>query len=51
LWVLDLRGERLVVHRDPTTAGYANVVELKRGDSIAPLAFPNVTLSVDEILG
>jgi Uma2 family endonuclease len=51
LWVLDLRGDRLVVHRDPTPTGYANVTEFRRGDSVAPLAFPEATIPVDELLG
>jgi Uma2 family endonuclease len=50
LWVLDQRGDRLVVHRDPTPRGYATVRELGRDDSIAPLAFPEVTLPVADLL-
>ena len=51
LWVLDQRGDRLVVHHDPTPRGYATVRTLVRGDSIAPLAFPETTFTVDQLLG
>jgi len=50
-WVLDLRGDRVVVHREPTADGYASVHSLMRGASISPLAFPDVAFTADEILG
>ena len=51
LWVLDQRGDRLVAHREPTARGYSAVRTLVRGESIAPLAFPENTFTVDELLG
>lgn len=51
LWVLDLRHDRLVVFRDPAARGYARSRILGHGESIGPLAFPEILLSVDEILG
>ena len=51
LWVVNLQGDALVVHRDPTLDGYARVETLAHGESISPLAFPDVTFTVDEILG
>jgi Uma2 family endonuclease len=50
LWVVDLPGERVVVHREPTEDGYTNVRSVTRGESISPLAFPDVTFTADEIL-
>ena len=50
-WVVDLQGDQLFVHRDPTAAGYASVTTLARGASISPLAFSDVTVPIDEILG
>jgi Uma2 family endonuclease len=50
LWVLDQRGDRLIVHRDPTPSGYATVRELGRNDLIAPLALPEITLAVADLL-
>ena len=51
LWVVDLQDDHLVVHRDPTPNGYASVTSFSRGESVSPLAFPDVTFTVDEILG
>jgi Uma2 family endonuclease len=50
LWVLDQRGDRLIVHRDPTPRGYATVRALSRNESIAPLAFPEIPLTVADLL-
>jgi Uma2 family endonuclease len=51
LWVLNLRAKRLVVRRDPTPGGYATSRILGPGESISALAFPDIELTVDEILG
>ena len=51
LWVLDLPGDRLVVHHDPTPRGYATVRTLVRGETVAPLAFPAIVLTVDQLMG
>jgi len=51
LWVVDRRGERFVVLREPSSSGFRTVRERGRGGSIAPLALPHIKLSVDEILG
>ena len=51
LWVVDIPHDQLWVHRGPTVDGYASVRALARGESISPLAFPDVAFTVDEILG
>ncbi len=51
LWVVDQRNDRLVLHREPTPRGYADVRTLERGESVAPLAFSEVSFTVDELLG
>jgi Uma2 family endonuclease len=51
LWVVDLLGDRLVVHREPSPDGYASVRTVTRGETISALAFPDTTFTVDEILG
>ena len=50
-WVVDLMGHRVVIHRDPTPTRYATVWSLESGETISPLAFPDVTFTADEILG
>jgi Uma2 family endonuclease len=51
LWIVDLTQDRLLIHREPTADGYARVVELPRGESISPIAFPDLSFTADEILG
>lgn len=51
LWVLDLPGDRLVIHREPTADGYASVHELPRGESISPISFQDLSFTADELLG
>jgi Uma2 family endonuclease len=50
-WLLDVSAERLEVYRQPTTAGYQEVRLLQRGAPIAPQAFPDLALTVDDLLG
>ncbi len=49
-WLVDLTKEILEVHRDPTSAGYRQVRRLRRGDRIAPQAFPDFEIDVASIL-
>ena len=50
-WLLDVSMQRLEVHRHPTPDGYQDVHSLRRGESVAPQAFPGLTLTVDALLG
>ena len=49
--MLDQRNDRLVLHREPTPRRYADVRTLERGESVAPLAFSDVSFTVDGLLG
>lgn len=49
-WLVDLKKATLEVHRDPTPGGYRKVQRLRRGDRIAPLAFPDFEIAVESIL-
>jgi hypothetical protein len=50
-WVVDLNGGHLLVHREPTPTGYRIVHRYDRGESVAPLAFPDLTVPVEAVLG
>ncbi len=50
-WILDLPGKILEVHRRPGLDGYAEVRRLRRGDSVAPEALPDVVFAVSDLLG
>jgi Uma2 family endonuclease len=48
-WVLDINGRRLIVHRDPTPAGYGSVVAYGESESVSPLTAPDRELLVSAI--
>jgi Uma2 family endonuclease len=50
-WIVDLIHREIVVHREPNRGRYRRVQHLKHGDSIAPLAFPDTTLAIADLLG
>jgi Uma2 family endonuclease len=50
-WLVDLPGDRVMAHREPKDGSYTITLTLRRGDSVSPLAFPDLQLSVDELLG
>ena len=51
VWIVDLNAETVEVYREPTSTGYQSVQTLERGATIALLAFPEIAIAVDEILG
>jgi Uma2 family endonuclease len=51
LWLVDLDEDAVKVFRDPTPEGYRTTWTARRGDRIAPLAFPAGPIAVAEILG
>lgn len=50
-WLVNLKDDAIEVFREPTPNGYSQRMELRRGDRVAPTAFPDLTLDVSEILG
>jgi Uma2 family endonuclease len=50
-WIEDLKHNLLLVYRDPTDAGYNTSITLRRGDIVSPLAFPEVSFKVEDLLG
>lgn len=51
MWILNIGDRFLEVYREPTPAGYASTGRCAVGESVTPLAFPDVTFGVDELLG
>ena len=49
-WVIDVKNSYLFVFRNPRGETYLQEIELGRGDRVMPLAFPDVSVSVDELL-
>lgn len=50
-WLVDLELARVEVHLDPNFHGYQTVRTFRFGESISPQAFPDLSLTVDEIFG
>ena len=50
-WLVDVPSDRIEVYRHPAAGRYADVTTLSRGMRLTPLAFPGLTLSVEQILG
>lgn len=50
VWIVAIGERRLEVYREPAGGRYASVATLTVGDSVAPLAWPDVVLDVGELL-
>lgn len=50
-WQVDVNRDHLVVYRDPTADGYATTGVLRRGETISPLAFPELRIAISDVLG
>jgi Uma2 family endonuclease len=51
VWIENLPDDELLVYRDPSGEGYAVSMTLHRGDSVSPVAFPDVVFKIEELLG
>jgi Uma2 family endonuclease len=51
VWIVDLEHDRIEVRRGPAPDGYRATRQVSRGDSLAPEAFPDIELSVSDLLG
>ena len=49
-WIVNVRDNRITVHRDPNDPGYATCFDVPAGGRIAFAAFPDETFSAEEIL-
>jgi Uma2 family endonuclease len=49
-WVVNLVDGQIEVHREPTPRGYRVVTTYRRGERVALLAFPDVTIAVDDVV-
>jgi Uma2 family endonuclease len=49
-WVVDLKNRQLHVFRNPTATGYTSHLILTEPNQITPIAFPQITLALTDIL-
>lgn len=50
-WIVNLAERQIEVYREPQTDGYRVITRYKPGETLSPLAFVDVNLGTDEILG
>ena len=50
-WLVDLNRGCVEVHREPAPAGYRDVRALTRDGAVTPLAFPDLTIAIVDLLG
>ena len=50
-WIINLIDRWIEVYRDPSPAGYTTLLKILPGKSVAPQAFADVVVIVDELLG
>lgn len=50
VWIVDLKGERVLTHKRPLDGVYGDVNEYKSGDSLEVVALENASFNVDDIL-
>jgi Uma2 family endonuclease len=51
VWIVNLVDERIEAYSDPAGGVYRTITIHLRGESLAPVALPDLTIGVDEILG
>jgi Uma2 family endonuclease len=51
VWIVDLPGETIERHTDPSEEGYRRADRLRRGHTLESISLPGLTPSVDELLG
>jgi Uma2 family endonuclease len=51
VWLVDLKQGIIQVFRQPSLGGYLSVTRVTKGERLAPEAFPDLTLTSDEVLG
>jgi Uma2 family endonuclease len=51
VWLVDINAQCLDVYRQPSPNGYQDIQKYQRGQSVFVQVFPNVSFTVDEVLG
>jgi Uma2 family endonuclease len=49
-WIVDVQHQVVAIHREPTPRGYQLVTPMRHGDTVRPLAFPDIEIAVDDLL-
>lgn len=49
VWIADVQGQRVLVHREPRGDRFASMREIGRGGGVAPVAFPDLRVAVEAL--
>ena len=49
VWLVDIIGQKLTVHREPGPKGYSRLLTPERGDTISPILCGNATIQLSEL--
>ncbi|MDB9442716.1 Uma2 family endonuclease, partial [Sphaerospermopsis kisseleviana CS-549] len=51
VWLVDIIEKKIIVYRQLTENGYSQITTFQRGEILDILAFPEIKITVDSILG
>jgi Uma2 family endonuclease len=51
VWLVDINQQCIEVYRQPSPTGYKNVQTFQRGQTLSIQAFPDIEITVDQVLG
>ena len=51
VWIVDINGQRMERHSDPSGDSYRHVELARRGETLASTTFPDMKIRVDDVLG
>ncbi|MGI6456557.1 MAG: Uma2 family endonuclease [bacterium] len=51
VWIINLNNDQVELYREPQMEGYQSRTVCRRGEAVSPLAFPEIVLAVDVIMG
>ena len=51
VWLVDINEQCIEIYRDPLSTGYQSVQKFQRGQTLSIQAFPDIDITVDEVLG
>ncbi|TWT99390.1 hypothetical protein Pla108_03270 [Botrimarina colliarenosi] len=50
-WIADINAKTMIVHREPSPAGYQKIASFDGDATVTPLAFPQIKVRVGDVFG
>jgi Uma2 family endonuclease len=51
VWLVDINAQCVEVYREPSPTNYQNIQKFQRGQNLVIQAFPDINITIDQILG